>query len=96
MTRVIQLGDRFRTAAERLGIVPGSERARAVARVIAVLGEADDLPSPGDARALIPPTSEASCVACRGATFGSWYRVSGDVSYLVHVSSEPPIPITAN
>ena len=96
MTRVIQLGDRFRTAAERLGIVPGSERARAVARVIAVLGEADDLPSPGDARALIPPTSEAFVRRVPGRNLWIWYRVSGDVSYLVHVSSEPPIPITAN
>ena len=68
MSRVLRFDRLYRRAAERLGIVAGSDRGRAVARTIVALLDADELPGPGDTRALIPPTGEA--FVRRAATSG--------------------------
>jgi hypothetical protein len=93
VARVARLSQRFLRSRARLGIFPGSERGRAVARTIAALLEAEELPGPGDAVAAIPPTGTALVRRVQGRNLWLWYRVEGDTVLLRHVSSEPPVPV---
>jgi hypothetical protein len=60
VTRILRIGGRYRRDADRLSIIVGSERGRAVARTIAALLAAERLPGAGDFVALIPPTRRAN------------------------------------
>jgi hypothetical protein len=64
-----------------------------VARTIAALLEAEELPGPGDVVAAIPPTGMALVRRVPGRNLWLWYRVEGDVVLLRHISSEPPVPV---
>jgi len=92
VTRVLKFDARYRRAAERLGIVPGSERGLAVGRTIVALLDAEELPGPGDIVANIPPTSRALVRRVPGRNLWLWYRVDSDTVTVRHVSSEPPVP----
>ena len=92
MTRVVHFGARYRRAADRLGVVPGSARGLAIGQTIAALAASDILPDPGDTRAVIPPTREAFVRRVRGRNLWIWYHVDGHTLYLAHVSSDPPVP----
>ena len=92
MTRLVRFGGRYRRAADRLGVVAGSERGRAAGKTIAALAEADALPGPGDTLALIPPTGRAFVRRVQGRNLWIWYRVEGGIVYLAHLSSDPPVP----
>ncbi|MGH7435042.1 MAG: hypothetical protein ACRENE_05145 [Polyangiaceae bacterium] len=93
MTRVAHFGARFRKAADRLGVVPNSERGRAVGQTIAALLDADALPGPRDIRALMPPTGEAFVRRVPGRNLWVWYRADDETLYLAHLSSDPPVPV---
>lgn len=93
MTRVLKFDARYRRAAERLGIVVGSDRGLAVGRTILALLEAEVLPGPGDFVASIPPTNRALVRRVAGRNIWLWYRVDGGTVILRHVSTEPPIPV---
>jgi hypothetical protein len=93
VTRVIRFGARYRMAAERLSIVPGSARGRAVGQVIAALATAEALPGIGDTHALMPPLRDAFVRRVGRRNLWLWYRVDADIVTLAHVSSEPPVPV---
>ncbi len=91
--RVIHFGWRFRKAADRLGVVPGSARGRAVGKTIATLVSDSDLPGPADTRTIMPPlTKEIFVRRVRDRNLWVWYRPDADRVLLVHISSEPPVP----
>jgi hypothetical protein len=71
------LGGRYRKAADRLGVVAGSERGRAAGKTIAALAEADALPGPGDTLALIPPTGRAFVRRVHGRNLWIWAYGAG-------------------
>lgn len=91
-SRIAILTPRYQRARTRLGIIPGSQRGRAVGRAIAALLDAEVLPSPLDARALLPPTGDAFVRRVPGRNLWIWYRADAERLFLVHVSSDPPIP----
>lgn len=91
--RTIVLSPRYLKRVRALGVVGGSERSRAVGAVVRALAQADTLPGPGDTSALMPPTGEAFVRRVPGRNLWIWYRVEGDVLYLGHLSSEPPVPV---
>ena len=93
MTRLVRFGARYRRAADRLGILPGSVRGRAVGQTIAALANAETLPGPGDTRALMPPTGEAFVRRVPGRNLWVWYRVDDAALYVAHVASDPPVPV---
>lgn len=55
MARLIRLARAFLKARARLGVVPGTPEAIALARTIRELGEVDALPLAGDEEILLPP-----------------------------------------
>jgi hypothetical protein len=78
---------------DRLGVVPGSARGRAVGRVIAALMVEGTLPGPGDVSALIPPTREAFVRRVPDRNLWIWYVEVGAELLLLGLTSEPPTPI---
>lgn len=92
MTRIPKLTRRYLRNAERLAIVPGSARARAVGLTIAALGMEEKLPGPEDTRALVPPTGEAFVRRVPGRNLWLWYTVAGDVVTVVGLTADPPVP----
>jgi hypothetical protein len=93
VTRAIAFGRRYRRAAEHLGAVPGSERGRAVGRVIAGLASAENLPGSGDTLALIPPTGEAFVRRVPGRNLWLWYKLRADELLVVTLTADPPVPV---
>ena len=93
MSRVLKFDRLYRRAAERLGIVQGSDRGRAVAKTIVALLEASELPGLGDIVAAIPPTGTALVRRVPGRNLWLWYRVDGEAVLLRHIGSEPPVPL---
>ncbi len=92
--RALLVDPRFRKALARLGIDPGTERARAVGRAVARLAECATLPAVHDAKVLVPPTSHAFVRRVQGRNIWLWFRiVRGGVVQVIHVSSDPPIPL---
>jgi hypothetical protein len=63
VSRVLRFDRLYRRSAERLGIVPGSDRGRAVARTIVASLDTDELPSPGTVVAAVPPALNRTPVA---------------------------------
>lgn len=94
MTRAVRLTSRYRRNADRLSVVPGSARGRAVGLTIAALGDDDTLPGPDDVRAAIPPTGFAYVRRVPGRNLWIWYTFSGDQVALLCVTGEPPVPIS--
>jgi hypothetical protein len=96
VTRVVRFGARFRKAEDRLGVVTGSARGRAVGTTIAALAQTTVLPAPGDTIAMMPP-STAPVFARRvpNRNLWIWYRADEDTLHLIHLSSEPPVPSDA-
>ena len=92
MKRVPKLTRRYLRCAERLAVVPGSARGRAVGLTIAALGADPVLPAPGDTRALIPPTGEAFVRRVPGRNLWVWYTVSDDTVSVVALTADPPVP----
>lgn len=93
MRRVTKLTRRYLRNAERLAVVPGSARGRAVGLTIASLGSDETLPAPGDARALIPPTGEAFVRRVPGRNLWLWYSVAGEVVTVIGLTADPPVPV---
>ena len=58
-----------------------------------MLARADNLPGPGDTRALLPPVREAFVRRVPGRNLWVWYRAEGETLFLVHLSSDPPVPV---
>ncbi len=77
----------------RLRLEPGSVRGAALARTIRALLSADELPSPVDTRAVIPPTSEAFVRRVANHNVWIWYRATDVELVLLSATSEPPNPI---
>lgn len=92
MTRIPKLTRRYLRNAERLAVVPGSARGRAVGLTIAALGTEATLPAPGDTRALVPPTGEAFVRRVPGRNLWLWYTVTNDVVTVVGLTADPPVP----
>lgn len=90
--RTIVLSPRYLKRASALGVVGRSERSRAVGAVVRALAQASALPAAGDTRALIPPTGDAFVRRVPGRNLWLWYRMDGEKLYLVHLSSDPPVP----
>jgi hypothetical protein len=91
--RLANLSERFLRSRTRLGIQPGSPRGVAVAAAIRALLAAPALPSPGDTRALVPPTGEAFVRRVPGQNLWIWYRANEETLYVALVSSDPPVPL---
>ena len=93
MKRIPRFTERYKRNAARLGALPGSDRGRAVAAVIAALANAEKLPAPGDTRALIPPTHEAFVRRVQGRNLWLWYQVvTGGIVAVVGLTADPPVP----
>lgn len=92
MTRVPKLTRRYLRNAERLAVVAGSARGRAVGLTIASLGSNDTLPAPGDTRALVPPTGEAFVRRVPGRNLWLWYTVASDIVTVIGLTADPPVP----
>ena len=93
MSRQLRLTDRYLRATARLRLEPGTVRGVALARTIRALLQAEQLPSPVDTRAMIPPTSPALVRRVAGQNVWIWYRVTDVELVLLSVTSEPPTPI---
>lgn len=87
----------------RLGILPGSQAARDVARLVVALVGAPELPTPEDVARPLPEREGRSYEEHEGRRlltafvrrvpgrrFWVWYRVVGEHVELVAVSSPPP------
>lgn len=92
MTRIPKLTPRYLRSAERLAVVRGSARGRAVGQTIAALATDGTLPGPGDTRALIPPTREAFVRRVPGRNLWLWYTITGDVVTIIGLTADPPVP----
>jgi hypothetical protein len=93
VTRVVRLGARFRRAADRLGVVPGSNRAVAFGRLLAALADAPELPGPDDIRALLPPVGDAFVRRVPGRNLWLWYTVRDEELVVVTLTADPPVPV---
>lgn len=93
MTRIPKLTHRYLRSAERLAVVPGSARGRAVGQTIAGLVSASTLPAPGDVRALVPPTGSAFVRRVPGRNLWLWYTVSDDSVMVIGLTADPPVPV---
>ena len=94
MPRLVVLSPRYLSRARALGIVSGSNRSRAVGLVVRALAGADQLPGPGDTRALLPPTREAFVRRVPGRNLWLWYTAARDDElFMVTVTTEPPVPV---
>lgn len=94
MTRVLRIGARFRTAADRLGAMPGTDRGRAVGRAIRARLDAEALPLPADVVALVPPTGRAYVGRVQGRNLWIWYQLAEDAILVLYLTSEPPVPVS--
>jgi hypothetical protein len=92
VSRIPKLTHRYLRSAERLAVVPGSARGRAVGRTIAALATDATLPASSDTHALIPPTGAAFVRHVPGRNLWLWYTVSGDVVMVVGLTADPPVP----
>ncbi len=92
MSRIPRLTRRYLRNGDRLGVVPGSARGRAVGQTIALLGEAATLPGPGDTRALIPPTGTAFVRRVPGRNLWLWYTLRDGEVAVVALTADPPVP----
>jgi hypothetical protein len=92
VSRIPRLTRRYLRNAERLAVVPGSARGRAVGLTIAALGTDPVLPAAGDTRALVPPTGEAFVRRVPGRNLWVWYTVSGEAVSVVALTADPPVP----
>jgi hypothetical protein len=92
VSRVPKLTRRYLRSAERLAVVPGSARGRAVGQVIAALAADATLPAPGDMRALIPPTGSAFVRRIPGRNLWLWYTLSEDAVTVIALTADPPVP----
>lgn len=93
MSRIPRLTQRYLRNADRLVVVPGSARARAVGQTIAALAQDETLPAPSDTRAPVPPTGVAFVRRVPGRNLWLWYTVAADVVALVALTADPPIPL---
>jgi hypothetical protein len=91
VTRVLRLTTPYLRAADRLGIVAGTPRGRALGRILARLTEDPALPASGDDRALLPPTREAFVRHVPGQDLWVWYVLNGEVVFAVALTAEPPV-----
>lgn len=94
MRRIPRLTRRYIRNAQRLSIVPGSARGKAVGGVIAALGTEEELPGSEDIRALIPPTGDAFVRRVPGRNLWLWYVLPGDDAVtIIAVTADPPVPV---
>jgi hypothetical protein len=91
--RVVRLTRRYLRNAERLDVVVGSERGRAVAQTIAALADAVALPGPGDSRVVVPPTHSAFVRRVRGRNLWVWYRATDAEVAILALTPDPPVPV---
>lgn len=95
MSRVLRLTRRYLRNADRLGVIAGSARGRAVGRTIQALGGDGELPAPGDVEALVPPTGIAYVRRVPGRNLWLWYILSGeDGVILIALTADPPVPLS--
>jgi hypothetical protein len=92
VSRLLKLTTPYLRAADRLGVVPGSARGRAVGRILAAISGDPILPAPGDVRTLRPPTHEAFVRRVPERNLWVWYTLKDDAVFVVGLTSEPPIP----
>lgn len=95
MNRTLRLTRRYLRNADRLSVVPGSARGKAVGKTIAALGTDDELPGPGDVRAMVPPTGTAYVRAVPGRNLWVWYVLSDVAVTIVALTADPPVPVDA-
>ena len=93
MSRIPRLTQRYLRNADRLGVVPGSARGRAVGQTIAALAQDETLPAPSDTRATVPPTGIAFVRRVPGRNLWLWYTVAAEVVAVVALTGDPPIPL---
>ncbi|MGD0525906.1 MAG: hypothetical protein ABSE49_12220 [Polyangiaceae bacterium] len=74
---------RYLKRTSAIGIASGSPRSRAVGAVVRALADAPELPEPGDAVVLLPPTGEAFVRRVPGLNLWVWHTVRGDGRVLV-------------
>lgn len=94
MNRTVRLTRRYLRNADRLSVVPGSARGKAVGQTIAALTD-DELPAPGDVRAMVPPTGTAYVRAVPGRNLWVWYVLSEAAVTIVALTADPPVPADA-
>ena len=94
MKRLARLTPRYLRNADRLGVVAGSDRGRAVGRIVAALGDAQGLPGPDDTHASVPPTGIAFVRRVPGRNLWLWYTLPSEgVVALVALTADPPVPV---
>jgi hypothetical protein len=93
VTRLLRLTPRYQRDADRLSVVAGSARGRAVGRTLAALMGAATLPGPGDVRALMPPTREALVRRVPDRNLWVWYRERDGELLALALTADPPVPL---
>jgi hypothetical protein len=93
VSRLLRLTTPYLRAADRLGVLHGTARGRAVARVLAELRTDETLPRPDDAQAMRPPVRTAFVRRVPGRNLWLWYTLHGDVVFAVALTADPPIPL---
>jgi hypothetical protein len=91
--RRLRLTERYTRAVARLGVGGGTVRGAALGRTLRALLSADELPSPVDTTAAVPPTGSAYVRRVAGHNVWLWYLVRGEELVLLTVTSEPPVPL---
>lgn len=92
--RVVRLMRPYLRCADRLGVVAGSARGKAVAKTIASLGSEATLPGPSDTRALLPPIGFAFVRSVAGRNLWVWYTVTDTHVAVIARTADPPVPIS--
>ncbi len=93
MSHVLRLTQRYLRCAERLAVVPGSARGRAVGRTIAALSQDATLPADGDMRVVVPPTGVAFARRVPGRNLWLWYVLADGGIALIALTADPPVPL---
>jgi hypothetical protein len=90
--RVPRLTQRYQRSADRLGVVSGSARGRAVGQTIASLANDETLPGPHDTKAVVPPTGVAFVRRVPGRNLWLWYTLTSETVALIALTADPPVP----
>ncbi len=98
MARRIRVTSPYLSDAWQLGVRPGTDPARDVARVVLALEKADDLPGPGDRFAFVPASPAGGSTVQKlahvrrvpGRNLWVWYWSTEDEVQLVALTDEPP------
>jgi hypothetical protein len=90
VSRSLRIGPGVRLSLDLLGIQPGTDRAKKIARAINTLAADENLPGSSDTSAILAPVGRAW--VRRIDNFWLWYQFNDDWLRVLTIRNVPPIP----